>query len=246
MSINEEINNVVEWIRNYLGDKKAIVGLSGGVDSAVVAALCVRAVGRQNVIGVILPCYSLAKDKRLAIKLANKLEIEYKIINLKTTFNRFVKSASGEFSNLDKGNIKARLRMTALYSMAGLHSGFVIGTTNLSEAAIGFATKYGDHGVDIEPIGEFYKSEVYEMAKLLEVPKQIIERAPTAGLWYGQTDENEIGLTYDRIDEILKDPEFQPVFFKNDEPTDADWLKVYRMIKASEHKRHIPPCYFRD
>jgi NAD+ synthase len=220
--------------------------LSGGVDSAVVAALCVRAVGRQNVIGVILPCYSQAKDKRLAIKLANKLEIEYRIIDLKTTFNRIIKSINGEFSTLNKGNIKARLRMTTLYSMAGLHNGFVIGTTNLSESSIGFATKYGDHGVDIEPIGEFYKSEVYEMATLLEVPKQIIERAPTAGLWDGQTDENEIGLNYDEIDEVLKDPAFKLMLCRSCEPTNENWLKVYRMVQASEHKRTIPPCYFRD
>ncbi len=136
--------------------------------------------------------------------------------------------------------------MTALYSIAGVHNGFVIGTTNLSESSIGFATKYGDHGVDIEPIGMFYKSEVYDMAKLLEVPRQIIERAPTAGLWDGQTDENEIGLTYDRIDEILKDDEFRSMLYENYEPVDADWLKVYRMVQASEHKRNIPPCYIRE
>ena len=252
MVTDKDIDNVCEWISNYLGaDKKAIVGLSGGVDSAVVAALCVKALGNDRVMGVIMPCHSKPKDKRLALKVVNQLEIDYAIVNLSTTFNNWAKTYAKSFgvsseehlSVLTKGNAKARLRMTTLYAVAGDENGIVVGTTNLSESLIGYATKFGDHGVDIEPIGWFYKHEVYELAKMLQVPKQIIERAPTAGLWDGQTDEGELGLTYDQIDEALK-----KYFTDGDDAMVSEIeQRIFGLICSSAHKRKvIPVCMTRD
>ena len=252
MVTNKDIENVCEWIRTYLGtDKKAVVGLSGGVDSAVAAALCVRAVGRDRVVGVVMPCHSKPKDKRLGLKVANQLEIRCAVVNLSTSFNNWAKTYAKSFglrneedlSVLTRGNAKARLRMTTLYAVAGSENGLVVGTTNLSESMIGYATKYGDHGVDIEPIGWFYKHEVYELAKMLQVPKQIIERAPTAGLWDGQTDEGELWLTYDQIDASLKN------YFTNgdDAMVSENDQKIFNLIRSSDHKRRsIPTCMTRD
>lgn len=232
---HEDIDSIVYWITQEITKARkstAVIGISGGIDSAVISTLCVKALGKENVVGVILPCQSNIQSSEDALLVFKKLELPFKFIKLDNAYNAYVDSAGWDTRDkVSAGNIKARLRMIALYDIASAHNGLVVGTTNKTEALLGYATKYGDHGVDIEPIQDFYKTEIFEIARLLDVPEQIINKKPTADLWEGQTDEDELGLTYTRIDEILQNP---------------DYLKVSKMIRNSEHKRNVPPSYTRQ
>ena len=217
--------------------KTAVVGISGGIDSAVVAALCVRALGKENALGIRIPIESSEQSLIDGEAVINYLETPY----LDVCFDHIMHDVKSYFppeynTTLAVGNIKARLRMIVLYHIAFSHQGLVVGTTNYTEQMLGYATKFGDHGVDIEPIQNYYKMEIFEMARLLGIPEQIINKKPTADLWDGQTDEDELGLTYARIDEILKSPELNT-------SDDSDFVKVRKMIKASEHKRNVAPSY---
>jgi NAD+ synthase len=239
---NDDIDAVTRWIRNYLGDKKAVVGISGGIDSAVVAHLCTLAVGRNNVFGVKIPIESSKDSSVDATAVINNTGIIWEQVNLTDAYEELLDALDPK-TPLARGNIKARLRMIALYDMASCHKALVVGTTNKTESLIGYCTKFGDHGVDIEPIQDFYKTEIFEMARLLGVPEQIINKKPTADLWEGQTDEDEIGLTYARIDEILMSRE--TTAWPKTEELPPDFQKVKKMIDASEHKRNVPPSYLR-
>lgn len=228
---------IVCWIKdkiNEAGAKGAVVGLSGGIDSAVVMALCQRACP-QNCLGLIMPCNSDPQDVMDAKLVGDHLKVPYKIIDLTETYNALLVALNAKDNNtisrMALANIKPRLRMATLYYYSSLNNYLVVGTGNKSEIFIGYYTKYGDGGVDIEPIGNLVKSEVVQLARYLGIPDKIITKAPSAGLWEGQTDENEMGFKYDELDNYI--------LFGTASETVKN--KIDRLVKLSEHKRHAPP-----
>ncbi|MFO7796675.1 MAG: NAD+ synthase [Promethearchaeati archaeon] len=246
LNVKELSFKIQEWIKEYVESAKSegvVIGLSGGIDSSVTAALCVNALGNEKVIGVSLPCESLQEDIEDAEVLANQLELEFLKINLTSTYKEFIKNFPSKIhpTKLSLGNIKPRLRMTALYFI-GQSKGNVLvaGTGNRTEIVIGYFTKYGDGGVDFEPIGDLYKCEVKELAKELGVPNNIINKPPSAGLWRGQTDEDEIGMTYDTLDEIIYRMDYGLTM---DNLNSKKVEKVKKMIQSTQHKRERPSVF---
>jgi len=228
MNYQKTIQQIENQLQNYLGNKKAVIGISGGIDSAVVATLCARALGKENVWGISMP-YANQSTRDTEI-LVNQLGIKNKKVNIEQIVNRF------NFLNLNKlskGNIMARTRMNILYTFTNELNGLVIGTSNKSEIEIGYFTKYGDGGVDLEPIGDIYKTEIFDIAKILNLPQSIIQKKPSAELWDEQTDEDELGITYKQLDAVLKGEINQGEIYE----------KVQKFKKSSEHKRKTPPVF---
>jgi NAD+ synthase len=227
------------WLRDYAtqaGASGYVLGLSGGIDSACTAVLCQQAVGR-NLLAAILPCYSPAEDAEMALLLANTFGIKTVTVDLVPVYQAVLASLPPKLPHLATANLKPRLRMATLYALAQAHGYLVAGTGNKSEIAVGYFTKYGDGGVDVEPLGDLYKSQVRELAYELAIPQPIIDRPPSAGLWPGQTDENEMGLTYEQLDCTL-----MAIDHGQTEQIDSELLsKVRRMVSTSSHKRSMPP-----
>lgn len=240
------IDKIQKWIKEYVDSAQVdgiVVGLSGGIDSAVTSALCVKAIGKEKIIGLGLPCSSIPQDLKDAEKMADLLGIKFIQIELTSIYNEFIKVTESLFksTNMATANLKPRLRMMTIYFVGQSFGKFLVaGTSNRTELAIGYFTKYGDGGVDFEPIGRLYKCEVREVAKLLKVPEEIIKKPPSAGLWEGQTDEGEIGLTYDVLDEVIFriDNELD---FKDLNKNDVE--KVKKMMKLALHKNEMPPSF---
>ena len=232
-------DRIAAWLKDYAsaaGARGYVVGLSGGIDSACTAVLCQRAVG-DGILGVLLPCHSSTEDTRLAHLLADAFAIPTVTVPLEPAYDALVTALPPETSAIARANIKPRLRMTALYALAQTRGYLVAGTGNKSEIAVGYYTKYGDGGVDVEPLGELYKAQVRMLARSLGIPEPIIDRPPGAGLWEGQTDEEEMGITYAALDATLAAIEAG----ETDEVDRALLAKVQQMIAVSAHKRAIPP-----
>lgn len=232
---------VSNWMRDYAtqaGAQGYVVGISGGIDSAVTAALSIRAVGRAHTLGAVLPCHSQDEDVAYATLLIEALELETVTVDLTPTYDTLVAALPGGAA-MARANVKPRLRMTTLYYLAQSHGYLVAGTGNRPEIMVGYFTKYGDAGVDIEPLGELYKREVRALARVLGVPEPVITRPPTAGLWPGQTDEAELGIAYDELDAILEAMDTGAPLPAP--PATVD--RVRRMIAASAHKRAMPPSF---
>jgi len=232
-----DVERVTEWIRAQVAEAgriAAVVGLSGGIDSATVAALAKRALG-DEVYGVIMPCDSDPADAEDARLLAETLGMTHRTVDLGPVLQvlRDQLALPPNMPRLALANIKPRLRMITLYAEAAAHNALVLGTGNRSELEIGYFTKYGDGGVDLLPIGSFLKHEVRQLARDLGVPARIIDRQPSAGLWEGQTDESEMGMTYQELDTYLASGEGSPVV--------AGLVETMR--KASEHKRRLAPVF---
>ncbi|MBM7855111.1 NAD+ synthase [Desulfohalotomaculum tongense] len=238
MVVNEVADKLSAWLEAKLkesGTKSFIVGLSGGVDSAVVAGLCQR-VRPNDTYGVIMPCHSNPDDAKYGRMVAEAFNIPVKEVVLDEVFDALVARLTDEpyeknKQNLAFANIKPRLRMTTLYFYASKYKGLVVGTGNKAEITVGFYTKYGDGGCDLLPIANLVKAQVYELARYLGVPQPIIDKKPSAGLWHGHDDEEEMGVTYRELDRYILTGEAEP--------------RVKRIVdqlhRQSEHKRHMPP-----
>lgn len=236
----DEASAISNWIREQVrkaGAKGAVFGLSGGIDSAVVAALCKKATG-EYALGLIMPCHSRDEDMAHARLVADTFQVRTLTVDISPVLDN-LKAILPEGNHLAYGNLKPRLRMTVLYYFANLYHYLVVGTGNQSEISIGYFTKYGDGGVDILPLGDFLKREVKKLAATLKVPQVIIDKVPSAGLWAGQTDELEMGVTYEEIDSYLKGLEEKTV----PDLTSQTKEKISGMMASSEHKRIPIPVY---
>lgn len=234
----KKLEHRLNWIREHVkasGCKGVVVGESGGKDSATVTALCVRALGKENVVGVTMPCNSLSTDMEHARLVADAFGIKLLEVNIASTFNTLKETIQQEqeISDLAAANIKPRIRMTTLYAVAQSLNYLVIGTDNLSEMVMGYFTKWGDGGYDFNPLGDLTMQEVLELGRELGVPEPILTKAPSAGLWEGQTDEKEMGVTYKAIEEYIKTG-----------TTDKESLAIIeRTHRNTQHKREMPYIY---
>lgn len=237
MDMEDISKRIVSWMREIVAGANAqgvVFGLSGGIDSAVIGALCKKAFG-ANALGLILPCYSDPQDEVDARRLAASLELRFEAVNLDKAFDEFIKAAGESENRMAKANVKPRLRMTTLYYFATLNNYLVVGSENKSELTIGYFTKHGDNGVDLMPIGDLVKSQVRLLAKHLNIPGDIIEKTPTAGLWTGQTDEDEMGFNYDELDSYI---------LTGAVSRQEIGAKIAKLHRTSEHKRHLPPILY--
>jgi NAD+ synthase len=238
---------LTRFIRDELakcGFCKGILGLSGGLDSAVCASLAARALGPRNVLGLIMPYgQSFPEDVRDALRLAKNLGLRSEVIDIAPQVDVYF-SAHPTRSRLLRGNKMARERMAILYDHSSRENALVLGTSNKTELLIGYGTIYGDMACAINPMGDLYKSQVRELAAHLRIPVAIRRKAPTAGLWPGQTDEGEIRLAYAELDEILfglvdQKKSRAEMIGAGHKPGRVD--RVMRLIRRSEFKRRLPP-----
>ena len=235
---NKRLEHRLNWIRDRViaaGCTVVVVGESGGKDSATVTALCVRALGKENVVGITMPCNSLSTDMEHARLVADAFGIKLIEVNIGGAFTTLKNTIINEheLNELAVANIKPRLRMTTLYAVAQTLNYLVVGTDNKSEMVMGYFTKWGDGGYDFNPLSDLTMQEVLELGKELGVPEPILTKAPSAGLWEGQTDEKEMGVTYKAIEEYIKTGTTDPASLEIIEKTN----------KRTAHKREMPYMY---
>lgn len=257
-SLADEISAWLRFHMDQVGASRLVLGLSGGIDSAVVCALCTMATGPSRVIAAIMPIHSHPEDMRDAESVANAYEVIPRLIDLAPAYDALLAAmpedgAAGlEDANVSPesqsirrhlalANVKPRLRMTTIYSLANRYNGLVVGTGNKTELSIGYFTKYGDGGVDLLPLADLDKTAVRGLAREIGVPQPVIAKAPSAGLWEGQTDEAEIGVTYDELDRTLA-----ALHGGNGTIDQITMDRVSGLIAASEHKRRPIPVFRRD
>jgi NAD+ synthase len=232
---------IVIWLKNKVREAKAkgvVIGLSGGLDSCVAAALAKEALGKTRVLGLLLPCHSHERDSADAKLFARKFAVSTKKVDLTRVYDDLVKILPGA-DRMTQANLRPRLRMLVLYYFARKLNYLVCGTSNKSELMAGYFTKFGDGASDILPIGDLFKTQVRKLAAELKIPQSIIDKPPTAGLWPGQTDESEMGITYDELDDILSRMENK----RKQVLSSRKVKRVEHLVKLSEHKRCKPAVF---
>lgn len=243
MKIEKKIEFTVDWLRalaKNAGADGLVVGVSGGVDSALVSFLIKKAFP-ENSLGVIMPCKSHSQDRLDALKVVQATSLHHVEIDLSRAHEEILNNTKQSISKenewnenreqLGDANLRARLRMSTLYTVASNYNYLVVGTDNAAEWYLGYFTKYGDGGVDCVPIANLTKGEVNEWATRMGVPQEILTKAPSAGLWEGQTDEAEMGTSYAMVDRFLEG---------KDVP-DKDLQIIKALHNRSTHKRQLPP-----
>lgn len=255
-------DQITDWLRDRIDEARAdrfILGISGGIDSAVVAGLCARAVGGDRVLGIIMPSSSVEEDAVEARKVIDAFGIRSLTIDLTAVADAVfaampsedtlyqdilqeeVPAGSDARKQLARANVRPRSRMITNYYLANLSRGMVVGTGNKTEYMIGYFTKYGDGGVDVFPLLDLYKFEVRAVARAIGVPESVITRPPSAGLWVGQTDEDEIGVSYADLDTAL-------LAMEAGDTSGIDAAVMERVIQlhnGSAHKRTAVPAFKR-
>ena len=243
---SDTLDIVSSFIRTRVSDANSngvVLGLSGGIDSAVTLCLAVNALGSDRVSGLIMP-FTTTESVNLAVNHAKSLDVDTKIINISDIVSSYKNQSSLFSEQLSEGNLHSRIRMSLLYGSGFSSNHLVIGTSNKSELLIGYWTKWGDGGTDFLPIGDLYKSQVFKLGKILDVPSEILDRKPTAELWPDQTDEEEFGFSYTELDNVLIELEKFNSTTLVSEKTGVPIEKIdkiKRMIQTSIHKRVFPP-----
>lgn len=243
------IKKIVEWIRNQVPEGgKAVLGISGGKDSTVAAALCVEALGKENVIGVLMP-NGQQKDIYDSFDVCSILGIDYLVVNISSAYenlcdainenlyHRAEFNAGVEMNPMVKTNLPARLRMSTLYAVAALYpNSRVVNTCNYSEDFVGYSTKYGDAAGDFSPLGSLTVREVIEIGDALGLPKELIHKAPSDGMC-GKTDEDNLGFTYEELDDFLLD---------TGSVSPETLEKILKLHTLTRHKYSPIPVYSED
>jgi len=244
----KEVSTVIkDFIKTYVensGCKGVVIGLSGGVDSAVTAILCQEALGKNKTNCLFLPDETTPKnDFKHLEALLKKFNLSCEKIDISDVVKQIKKKCIFKPDKYALANVKARARMVLLFEYANMTANLVCGTSNKSELLVGYFTKYGDGGVDIFPIGDLYKTQVWKLAKFLKMPKEIVSKLPTAGLWHGQFDEKELKLSYDKLDQILTGLEQKIDLNDIAKLVDvkfSDVKRIKNMRVKTQHKRRSP------
>ncbi|MDQ2050734.1 NAD+ synthase [Natronolimnohabitans sp. A-GB9] len=249
--LGQRRDHIVEFIRSQVdaaGADGAVLGLSGGIDSTLTAYLAVDALGAENVHGLVLPA-TVSSDEHMsdAERVARDLEMSYDVIEIEPIVDSLLSAypdADGDHEAV--GNARARVRAVLNYLVANHEDRLVLGTGNRSEAAVGYFTKYGDGAVDCHPIGNLYKAQVRQLADYVGVPEDLVTKTPTAELWADQTDEDEMGLSYETLDSILAahidGPLSVAATARELEVEEETVENVRGMYERSAHKRQVPPA----
>jgi NAD+ synthase len=250
--LEERRDHIVEFIREQAsaaGTDSAVIGLSGGIDSTTTAHLAVEALGADSVHGLVMPS-TVNREENMsdAERVARSLEISYDVIEIEPIAEAFYDAyPDGADDQVAAGNVRVRVRAVLNYFVANHENALVLGTGNRSEALVGYFTKYGDGAVDCLPIGNLYKGQVRQMARHLGVPEDLVTKTPSAGMWVGQTDEEELGIDYDTLDAILAltvdggvPKSAAPEILDGVSAEDIE--HVHDLYDGSAHKRRFPPA----
>jgi len=248
VKLRDDAGKIIEaFIRQKAEEAKAsgvVIGMSGGLDSTLVAHLCVNAMGREKVLGVMMPEKgSSPQDLEHGVRVAKSLGIDYMVIDITEPFRAFLDAIPKLGGQIVAANVKARCRMIVLYMIANETDRLVMGCGNKTELMVGYFTKFGDGGSDYQPIGDLYKTQVRELARRVGVDREVLAKPPSAGLWEGQTDEGEMGITYELLDQILFGLETDMPRERIAEEAGCERSTVESIegkMRASVHKRRLP------